>query len=72
MYLCLAMCGECGEVANLQKKMIRDKTDHTERILEELGDVLYYVATYAEKLGSSLDQIAHANLEKLKEHKLQE
>ena len=67
MYLCLGMCGEAGEVANMIKKQERDRTDHREEILDELGDTLYYLSMLAEKLGSSLDEVAARNVEKLRE-----
>ena len=64
-YLCLAACGEIGEAANLVKKQERDGVDNTTRILEELGDSLFYISQLAAKLNSSLEEVAAQNLEKI-------
>jgi NTP pyrophosphatase (non-canonical NTP hydrolase) len=63
----LGIVGEAGSVATEYKKLLRDGPAHTAakaRIREELGDVLWYTATLASKLGLDLDDIARANLEK--------
>jgi len=64
------MVGEAGSVATEYKKLLRDGPAHTAakaRIREELGDVLWYTATLATKLGLDLDDIARANLEKTRD-----
>lgn len=66
----LGMAGETGSVATEYKKLLRDGPAHTAakaRIREELGDVLWYTATLATKLGLDLDDIARANLEKTRD-----
>lgn len=66
----LGMVGEAGSVATEYKKLLRDGLAHTAakaRIREELGDVLWYTATLATKLGLDLDDIARANLEKTRD-----
>jgi NTP pyrophosphatase (non-canonical NTP hydrolase) len=66
----LGMVGEAGSVATEYKKLLRDGPAHTAakaRIREELGDVLWYTATLATKLGLDLDDIARANLEKTRD-----
>src|SRR6266516_4318972 len=66
----LGMVGEAGSVATEYKKLLRDGPAHTAskaRIREELGDVLWYTATLASKLGLDLDDIARANLEKTRD-----
>ena len=66
----LGLVGESGEVAEKFKKLVRDKQgiltddDRTE-ILKELGDVLWYVNTVAHLLGSSLEEVAQMNNQKL-------
>ena len=52
------------------KKLIRDKQGEisegdTKEILKELGDILWYVNSVAHLLGSSLDEVASKNLEKV-------
>ena len=63
----LGLNGEAGSVATAYKKYLRDgdaDATYKLRLREELGDVLWYVATLADKLGLSLDEIAAANLDK--------
>ena len=72
-YLTLGLTGEAGEIANKVKKFIRDGYDREEliakqnEVLDELGDVLWYVAAVAEVMGSNLEAVAKDNLWKLAE-----
>lgn len=66
----LGINGEAGEIAEKTKKIIRDKkgvmNDHDREDLgKEIGDVLWYLAVFANHLGLSLEDIATTNLEKL-------
>lgn len=66
----LGLAGEAGELLTEYKKRLRDGESHTQfrsRFAEELGDVLWYVANLASKLGFDLDQIADENLGKSQE-----
>ncbi|MCL5412733.1 MAG: nucleoside triphosphate pyrophosphohydrolase family protein [Candidatus Marsarchaeota archaeon] len=65
-YLTMGLTGEAGEFANKVKKVIRDGTDFDKAMVDELGDVLWYLSQLAEELGTDLDSIAAANLEKLR------
>ena len=66
----LGLSGEAGEVMEKFKKILRDKNgkisedDHA-AIIKELGDVLWYVNSAAHLLGSSLEEVARLNNEKL-------
>jgi NTP pyrophosphatase (non-canonical NTP hydrolase) len=63
----LGLTGEAGSVATAFKKHLRDgdaDASYKLRLREELGDVLWYVATRANKLDLNLDDIAAANLDK--------
>ncbi len=66
----LGMVGEAGSVATEYKKLLRDGPAHMAskaRLREELGDLLWYTATLATKLGLDLDDVARANLEKTRD-----
>ena len=72
MYSVLGLNGEAGEVAEVVKKMIRDKgkklsEEDKQDLLKELGDILWYLSKVASKLEFSLEDVANANLLKLKE-----
>ena len=66
-YGSLGLCGEAGEVAELCKKhwFHSPNPNFRQRLIEELGDVLWYIARLANQEGIDLDTIAEANLEKL-------
>ena len=66
----LGLCGEAGEVADKFKKIIRDQNGkfemRDEKILKELGDVLWYLVRAGSYFGYSFNEIINANHEKLK------
>jgi NTP pyrophosphatase (non-canonical NTP hydrolase) len=65
----LGLASETGELLSEYKKHLRDGEAHhlfKERVSEELGDLLWYLANVASKFGLSLDEIASANLTKVK------
>ena len=71
LYPTLGLCGEAGEVAEKVKKMVRDDggeltPERRAALAGELGDVLWYVAQLATEAGLELDEIADANLAKLR------
>ncbi len=69
-YMTMGMTGEAGEIANKVKKVMRDgKQLDLEDIKHELGDVLWYVASFATVLGIDLEEVAQANLDKLASRK---
>jgi NTP pyrophosphatase (non-canonical NTP hydrolase) len=66
LYPALGLAGEAGEVSNIIKKVIRDRTDTPiDKLRAELGDVLWYVAVLADDLGLKLEEIALDNIAKL-------
>ncbi|MFI5271351.1 MAG: nucleoside triphosphate pyrophosphohydrolase family protein, partial [Candidatus Saccharimonadales bacterium] len=67
----LGINGEAGEVAEKVKKIIRDKNgvinlEDKEELAKEVGDVLWYLAVFANYLDIPLETIAKNNLEKLR------
>lgn len=63
----LGLAGETGELLSEYKKRLRDGESHLlfkEKICEELGDILWYIANVAEKFGLSLEDVAQKNLDK--------
>jgi NTP pyrophosphatase (non-canonical NTP hydrolase) len=69
----IGLVGEAGEFADKVKKLLRNETPITDEVREtlalELGDVLWYVATIADKLDWDLEQVARHNLAKLADRK---
>jgi NTP pyrophosphatase (non-canonical NTP hydrolase) len=73
-YPALGLAGEAGEVCEKIKKTYRDDygmfgPERKEQIKLELGDVLWYVTELADDLGFTLEDVARANLEKLRSRK---
>lgn len=76
MYVTLKLNGEAGEVAEDVGKALRDDglldvskltNDRKEKLIAELGDVLWYVAMLARELHVPLSGIAARNLLKLRQ-----
>lgn len=64
---CLGLSGETGEVCDIVKKcMFQGHELERERIADELGDVLWYIALTAKGIGYSLNSIMEYNINKLK------
>ena len=67
-YLFGNLGGEAGEVLSVWAKSVRDGTppeDFYEKIVKELGDVLWMVSGIATYYGMSLHDIAKMNIDKL-------
>lgn len=71
IYPALGLAGESGEIAEKVKKWIRDEggqvmtEERRDAILKELGDPLWYIASLADDLGLTLQDVVDANVEKL-------
>ena len=64
---CYGLNGEAGECIDILKKVeFQGHTFDPEKMLDELGDVLWYVAQAATGLGVTLQEVAEHNIAKLK------
>lgn len=62
----LGLAGESGEVADLIKKHLSGaKEINKQDLIEELGDILWYIAEACEFFDISMEHIAKTNIEKL-------
>lgn len=65
---CLGLAGESGECCDIVKKWLNQGHElDRNKLRDELGDVLWYIAETATGLGITLEQIAKRNLEKLRD-----
>lgn len=75
IYPALGLSGEAGEIAEKVKKWVRDEggevitEDRRDAILKELGDPLWYIASLADDLGYTLQDVVDANVAKLTSRK---
>ena len=66
----LGLAGEAGGLLSEYKKYLRDGSAHKlfkQRVGEELGDILWYVANIARKFDLRLGEIAEGNIAKIKD-----
>lgn len=71
VYTALGLANEAGEYLGKLKKKIRgDDGYNPEATVDELGDVLWYVAACATAHGVSLAKLAQDNLNKLKDRQV--
>lgn len=62
----LGLTGEAGEVADLVKKYIYHGHDlDIDKLVKELGDVLWYIAQACRSINVPMDTVAIKNIEKL-------
>ena len=63
----MGLAEEALEVAGLvRKRVFQSRSVEQSRLVEELGDVLWCLSTTASSLGVSLEDVAHANVAKLR------
>jgi len=68
VYTVLGLNGEAGEIAEKIKKSIRDGKTLEEikpALIDEIGDVMWYLANLAHEVGVSLNEVAIRNINKL-------
>lgn len=62
----MGLCGESGEVIDIVKKhLAQGHSLDVNKMIEELGDVAWYLAEAATALDVPLDEILNKNIEKL-------
>ncbi|MGH7974915.1 MAG: nucleoside triphosphate pyrophosphohydrolase family protein [bacterium] len=71
-YTILGLCSEAGEVAGKFKKCIRDDNsvlteERRQQLIDETGDVLWYLARISQHLGTTLEDIMQKNHDKLED-----
>ncbi len=63
----MGLCGESGEVIDLVKKHLAQGHElDRDKMIDELGDVAWYIAETATALDTDLEEIFSRNIEKLK------
>lgn len=63
----LGLAGETGECCDLVKKgLYQDGREIRDKLLDELSDVMWYIAEAAAAMGFEMDAIAEHNIEKLR------
>lgn len=70
-YLALGVTGEAGKIANKFKKCIRDHDgavpeEQRQELIDECGDVLWYISQLLVELVCNMDDCAQRNLDKLR------
>lgn len=66
MHALHGMCGEIGELHSLYQKMYQGHQFDKEHAMKELGDLLWFIAEYCTACNFTLEDVAKANIEKLK------
>lgn len=64
----MGLAGEAGELIELSKKEIFHKVvPSKDKVIKELGDVLWYLSNYALTYDIKLEEVAEKNIQKLKD-----
>ncbi len=64
-YLVIGLMNEAGEVGGAYKKEIRDRVDNTDLIIDEMGDVLWYLTRLCDVYGIKISELMVNNMDKL-------
>jgi len=71
VFLSLALNGESGEVAEKAKRVVRGDGE-LDAVVDEIGDVLWYLSRMADELDVDLAEIMAKNMDKLEARKQQD
>lgn len=66
-FFCLELCGEAGELANLEKKLWKGKDIDSEAVESEVADVFIALHNYANSRGISIAKVVTEKLAKIEE-----
>jgi len=66
-YLMIGLMNEAGEVGGAFKKEIRDNVNNTELIIDEMGDVLWYLTRLCDVYDIKISELMINNISKLME-----
>ncbi|MAL10740.1 MAG: hypothetical protein CMF74_13895 [Maricaulis sp.] len=61
----MGLMNEAGEVGGAYKKEIRDHVDNTDLIIDEMGDVLWYLTRLCDVYGLKISDLMVNNIDKL-------
>ena len=64
-YLMIGLMNEAGEVGGAFKKEIRDRVDNTDLIIDEMGDVLWYLQRLCDVYDIKISELMANNMDKL-------
>ena len=64
-YLMIGLMNEAGEVGGAFKKEMRDRVDNSDLIVDEMGDVLWYLTRLCDVYNTSLSELMDENINKL-------
>ena len=64
-YLMIGLMNEAGEVGGAYKKEIRDCVDNKDLIIDEMGDVLWYLTRLCDVYGVKVSELMVNNMDKL-------
>lgn len=70
-FFCLELCGEAGELANLEKKLWKGKDIPRERIEDETADVFIAILNYADIRGIDLAKVVAEKLRTIEKRRLE-
>jgi NTP pyrophosphatase (non-canonical NTP hydrolase) len=66
-FFCLELCGEAGELANLEKKLWKGKEIPMDAVESEVADVFIALHNYANARGISISKVVAEKLAKIEE-----
>ena len=64
-YLMIGLMNEAGEVGGAYKKEIRDRVDNTDLIIDEVGDVLWYLQRLCDVYDVKISELMVNNMDTL-------